>query len=348
LEGIRQAFLTPFLIDGHALDIYSSVGVVVINANERNIEKVVAHADIAMIQAKRSGLETKAIIYDDELGRRHRQVYEVQHALESAFEMEQLVVYYQPIVDVQSGRLVSAEALVRWRHPERGLIVPVDFLPIAVESGQVTRIDWWVLEQTIRQIADWQHQGIFSLEYVSVNMDVQSLIQPDIVERIVQLLNRFEVESSCIRIEVTESSLIKNIDRTRRAIEELYRHGIGCAIDDFGTGYSSLSYLRTFQFEILKIDREFIRDALERVESITMVQTIIQMARQFHCTVVVEGVELPVQREMLANLGVELYYQGFLSSQPLAARMFGKLFLREEGNDAEVPRHYGLLPEQVT
>jgi len=267
------------------------------------------------------------VVYDADLGQRHRRAYEVQYSLEYAIEHHQLEMYYQPIISAGSGELVSAEALVRWHHPEKGLMSPAEFLPIAIETGQIAKVDAWVINRVLNQIAAWKEQGIFMLDYVAINVDTRSLLESNIVGSLLETMHTLKVRGKEIRLEITESSLVDNYEAAQQIIYSLRHHDIGCAIDDFGTGYSSLSYLKKFDFEILKVDREFVRDMLERIENIAMVRTIIEMGRQFNYTVVVEGVETERQLEVIRKIDPNVRIQGYLISPPVAPHIFEEAFL---------------------
>jgi len=328
LEIITKSFMTPYLIDGRKLDVSSSVGAVVINANEFNMEKVIAHADIAMFQAKRKG-QAGITVYDAQLGNLHRKAYEVQYSLEYAIEQDQLQIHYQPIVRAGGGNVVSAEALVRWQHPEKGLLAPAEFLPIAIETGQIAKVDTWVIQRVIEQIAEWKRRGVFDLEYVAINVDTRSLLESNLVGHLLDTMQKHGVQGDEIRLEITESSLVNNHEAAQQVIYSLRYHNIGCAIDDFGTGYSSLSYLKRYDFEILKVDREIVVDMLERVQNIAMLRTIIQMGRQFNYTVIVEGVETQKQYEVIRLMDPQVRIQGYLISPPIPSEAFEEQFLEE-------------------
>lgn len=329
LMEIQKSFSTPFLIDGRKLDAGCSVGAVQIDVNEYNIEKVIAHADIAMFQAKRSGQEG-IVVYNAELGERHRRAYEVQYSLEYAIEQDQLEMFYQPIVRSGTGEVVSVEALVRWRHPEKGLLPPAEFLPIAIETGQIAKVDAWVIGRVLQQISEWKDRGVFSIEYVAINVDTRSLLESDIIGKLLEQMEAYHIRGKEIRLEVTESSLVDNYEVAQQVIHALRYHDIGCAIDDFGTGYSSLSYLKRFDFEILKVDREFVRDMLEKLENIAMVRTIIEMGKQFNYTVIVEGVETDMQRDVIRSIDPDVRIQGYLISRPISPSELETSFLAPE------------------
>lgn len=315
LETIQKSLAAPFFIEGRKLDVGCSVGAVVIDTDEHNMEKVIAHADIAMFQAKRSG-QKGMVVYDAELGERHRKAYAVQHSLEHAIKWNQLEMHYQPIVRSDTGEMVSVEALVRWRHPKKGLLSPEEFLPVAIETGQIAKVDLHTIDEVLQQISEWKNRNIFSIEYVAINVDMRSLLETNIIGQLLEMMERYHIRNEEIRLEITESSLADNFDAAQQIIQALHYHGIGCAIDDFGTGYSSLSYLKRFEFEILKMDREFVQDMLERLENIAMVRTIIDIGQQFNCTVIAEGVETAEQQTIIRSIDPDVLIQGYLTGHP--------------------------------
>ena len=267
------------------------------------------------------------MVYDAELGRHHRRAYEVQYSLEYAIETNQLEMYYQPMVRSGEGAVVAAEALVRWQHPEKGLLSPAEFLPITIETGQIAKVDAWVIQRVLEQVAEWKRRGVFGLEYIAINVDTRSLLESDIVGHLLKNMRRYGIEGDEIRLEITESSLVDKHEAAQQVIDALRYHRIRCAIDDFGTGYSSLSYLKRFDFEILKVDREFVVDMLEREQNIAMLRTIIEMGKQFRYTVVVEGVETQQQYDTIRSIDPEVRVQGYLISPPLPSHAFENQFL---------------------
>ena len=234
--------------------------------------------------------------------------------LRSAVAKGELEVHYQPIVSVAAAQTVGFEALVRWRHPERGLVSPADFIPIAEETGAIIEIDRWVLRQACTQLALWQTDS--TALTLSVNLSSQQLERPDFVAFVRDTLAETGFDAARLHLEITESTLANRAAEVMTALEQLEALGLELHIDDFGTGYSSLSYLQGFPADVLKIDRSFINKLTQNAESARLVQTIVAMAHGLGLCVVAEGVETVEQLEHLRTLGCE-YAQGYLFAKPL-------------------------------
>ncbi len=324
-RNLQEAFASAFLIEEMHLYIKSSIGIVIIEPKSHNIEEIVRYADISMYNAKRKGRDTIAY-YNPQLDAERKKLFKLQHDLHHAIENNQLKLYYQPIVTINDDTLKAAEALVRWEHPTLGLLAPGQFLPLATESGLLDDIGWLVIDIVCQQIAQWKRESLFSLDYISVNIDALQLQRGHFIEKFFTLLDRCGVQASEIKLEITESSLIDNFEQTQEIIQTLKNRGIRCAIDDFGTGYSSLSYLKKFSFSVLKIDREFIKDIMDEPENIFLVESIISIGKKLGYRIVVEGIETEEQKNLLKGIDDTLRYQGFLFSPPLSAVDFKNKF----------------------
>jgi diguanylate cyclase (GGDEF)-like protein/PAS domain S-box-containing protein len=328
MQAIRGCFETPFIVNNHTFDLRCSTGVVAIDPKETNIDKVVAKADVSMLQAKRSNINN-VVLYTDDLEQGECQAYEIHHTLGDAIMEEQLEIFYQPVVRSGDNGTVAAEALVRWRHPQKGLLAPNEFLPVAVRSGQVMQVDTWMLEGVLRQIAAWKRKEAFALKYVSINIDIQSLTEKSFVHNLLEAMKRHGVAAKEIRLEISESSLTENLEKAKKVIQELNLQGLMCIVDDFGTGCLSLFHLKDLPFEAIKIDRVFTQDLTNRIESIFLLQTIIEMAQKFRYNIIVKGIESETQRKVITDLNSEICHQGSLTTQPLAAEIFSNLFLQD-------------------
>ena len=325
-ETIRNAFEEPFVLEGVRLYVKTSIGIVLIEPNFTNVEEIVRHADISMYQAKKQGQEHISF-YNNTLDEERKKVFALQQDLIHALENDGFELYLQPIVNIDDNRINAAEALIRWRHPQRGLLQPTDFIPLAIELGVITEIGWWVLKHVCETISKWKEKGIWRLEYISININAKQLIKENFVEEFFSVLERYDIQMQDIKIEITETSLIDNFELTQQVIHELQKRGIKCVIDDFGTGYSSLSYLKKLSFSVLKIDREFIFDLENDHANETLIRTIIAIAKQFNYKIVVEGIEKEEQREIIKSIDEELSYQGFLISEPLPMEEFAEKFI---------------------
>ena len=328
IELIQDIFDDPFMIEGVRLHIKSSIGIVIIEPGFENIEEIVRHADISMYQAKRHGQDFISY-YNTKLDEERKKIFDLQHQLLTSLQNNELELYFQPIVRIEDDSLFAAEALIRWEHPVNGLMGADEFIPIAIESGIVVDIGWWVLERVCYHIAHWKAEGLWKVDYLSININSKQLLKNNFAEVFIEKLEQYEVKSSEIKIEITETSLIDDFELTQEVILALQEYGIECVIDDFGTGYSSLSYLKKLSFSILKIDREFMHEVENNSENIELINTMINIGKQFNYSVVIEGIETLSQKEIIRKIDNTLYYQGYLMSPPIAEPEFRKKFLKK-------------------
>jgi diguanylate cyclase (GGDEF)-like protein len=282
-------------------------------------------SDMAMYVAK-SGGKGRLEVFQPSHHTAHVERDAVRAELSGALDGEQLELHYQPIVCLESQQIVGFEALLRWRHPERGLISPLDFIPLAEETGLIVPIGRWVLQEATRQAAEWQNRSPLGRLRMSVNVSVRQFQHPDLVGDVADALQRSGLEPSLLTLEITESLFAQDIEETTRKIELLKAKGIRLALDDFGTGYSSLSYLRRFPIDTLKIDKSFIDGVTTSLEGHAVVAAITQLGQTLHLEVVAEGVESDEQVEVLRALGCPLG-QGYHFARPLNAGDAVKLML---------------------
>jgi len=324
---IQNAFRDTFAIDDMKLTLSTSMGVVIIEPKTYNIDEIIRYADIAMYQAK-SSVGENISYYDTHLDEERKKLFTLQHDLIYATENNEMKVYLQPLVTMQDERLVAAESLLRWEHPTLGMLSPSEFIPIAIETGLISDITWWLVEEVSKYIHEQKRQKHWHLNYISINVNAKQLLLDHFVTEFLELLKKYGLNTSEIMIEVTERSLIDNFEDTRDVINSLRQAGVKCAIDDFGIGYSSLSYLKKLSFDTLKVDMEFIKDIETRPDDITLVKTILEIGKQFNYHIVVEGIEEEKQKELLLEIDKELVYQGFLFSKPVPCEVFTEKFLR--------------------
>jgi diguanylate cyclase (GGDEF)-like protein len=324
-ESINSIFTKAFIIEDLHLHISTSMGVIILEPNYMNIEEVVRHADITMYQAKNSN--ENVAYYNELLDVAQKELFNLQHDLAYAEGLEEFEMYFQPIVHMHNDSLCAAEALIRWNHPKKGMLSPDAFIPLSIKAGLLSQITWWVLDNVCSQIVKWKKLNCWNLEYISINVNAQQLIENNFAVEFLYRLNKYGINTEDIVIEITERSLIDNFDNTQGVINELRSHGIRCAIDDFGIGYSSLSYLKKLSFHTLKIDREFVKDIEFNPEEITLVSTILDIGRQFNYNIVIEGIEDKKQKDLLLGLDSNLRYQGYYCSKPIDAEEFRKTFL---------------------
>ena len=309
-----EAVGRPFEIAHRQVQISGSVGIVVYPDHGRG-DKLVANADAAMYAAKRAGGGTYAM-FESHMDIGALEELNLQNDLRHAVELRQLQLYYQPKVDGRDGRISGVEALLRWNHPERGMILPGVFIPIAERFGLIKGLGDWVIEEACCQMHAWAVAGMRMR--VAINLSVHQLRQDDLVARIQQALDRYHVEASQLLCEITESVAMDDIKATHRAFDGLGRRGVYLSIDDFGTGYSSLSYLRKLPARQLKIDQSFVKDLEVDSDARAVVDAVVRLAHALGLDVVAEGVESAGQRDILLKLGCD-ELQGFFFAQPMPA-----------------------------
>jgi EAL domain-containing protein (putative c-di-GMP-specific phosphodiesterase class I) len=246
--------------------------------------------------------------------------------------MNQFELHYQPKVETATDDFHSCEALIRWRHPERGLIMPDDFIPLAEECGLISAIGEWVLREVCRQCKAWQHDGLPRIR-VAVNVSAAQFRQGNLLAVIRQAVSEAGLDPRFLELELTESAVMTHPEESAAMLEELSSMGVLVSVDDFGTGYSSMSYLRRFPIDNLKIDRGFVKDLMTRADDASIVKAIISLAHSLRLKVVAEGVETPEQLDSLKSMGCD-QYQGFHFSPPLSAADFGALMRKREEPDA--------------
>jgi diguanylate cyclase (GGDEF)-like protein len=319
---IQQALSISFNLLGQEVYTTMSIGIALASDYEQ-VSDMLRDAETAMHQAKARGKARYEVFGHDmhgELMSRLKMETDLRHACERA----ELFVDYQPIVSLESRTLIGFEALVRWRHPEFGLVPPKDFIPVAEETGQILTIGQTVLESACRQAREWQQTYPTAPPlFVSVNLSVKQFNQPGLVENIAELLERFQLPPRCLKLEITESVFSDNIEAAVGLLTQLRETGVQLSIDDFGTGYSSLSYLQRFPIDTLKIDRSFVTQMMENEENLAIVRTIVALAQNLGMDVVAEGVETEDQLKLLRKLECE-NGQGFLFSTPLGGGQLNK------------------------
>jgi diguanylate cyclase (GGDEF)-like protein/PAS domain S-box-containing protein len=320
-EKILASVCQPFVLAGRECLSTSSIGITVFGDRTDTIDDVLQQADIAMYQAKAAGRNTLRF-FAPALQAAINTRAAMEDELRQAIGTGQIEVYYQP--QVQSGALIGAEALLRWIHPQRGFLPPMDFIPLAEETGLILPLGNWVLETACRQIASWSQRQETAHITVAVNISARQLRQPDFVDQVLGALERAGANPRNLDLELTESMLLDNIDEVIAKMTALKSHGLRFSLDDFGTGYSSLSYLKRLPLDQLKIDRAFVHDMLVDVTSGAIAQTVISLSKAMGLAVMAEGVETEQQRDFLASLGCHTF-QGFLFSPPLSLKEFEML-----------------------
>lgn len=322
LSKIISALNSPITVNNRELFLTASIGITIYPIDKSNTETLLRNADIAMYQAKENGNNNYQFYAADMTAIAHEKLL-LEEALQYAVEREELVLHYQPQVNLISGKITGMEALVRWNHPEHGLISPLKFIPLAEETGLILPIGVWVLRTASRQMKLWQTQGYTSLR-MAVNLSSRQFRESNVLKVVKTVLDEFSLETRFLELELTESMLLKDVDKTIKTLISLRESGLQFSIDDFGTGYSSLSYLRKFPISVLKIDRSFVTDINDDPGAASIVKTIIQMAHTLDMKVVAEGVETREQLIFLRDNHCDSI-QGYYFSKPVPAEEFTKL-----------------------
>ncbi|MGY2261266.1 phosphodiesterase DibA [Pseudomonas sp. SDO55104_S430] len=312
IDGLKEAF--P--IDGHQLFINTSIGISLFPADALSAEQLLRNADSALFKAKSAGRNDYAL-YTEELTAHAQQRVETSFELRHALDQQQLRVYYQPVHELRSGRLIGVEALVRWEHPQRGLVSPAEFIPIAERTGLIAEIDAWVMQQACRQMCQWQQAGR-GLAFVAVNISSRLFARRELYEQVARVLHETGLDPACLELEVTESAVMEDPEV---ALEQMYRLrelGVQLAIDDFGTGYSSLLRLKRLPVQKLKIDQGFVAGLPWDEDDAAIVRVIIALAQSMGMQVHAEGIEQAEQAAFLLEQGSELG-QGYWFGRPVPA-----------------------------
>ncbi len=322
---IKSIFSEPCIVDELYLHVKTSIGIVILEPGSRDTEEIIRHADLTMYQAKNAINHTS--YYNPSLDKKQKELFTLQQNLVYATMHEELKLFFQPVVQMKDEKLLSAEVLLRWQHPQKGLLAPEVFIPLAIKAGLLSKITWWLIESVCQQITRWKKEGIWNLKYIAININSAQLIENNFAQEFFSKLKKYNISTEEIMIEITERSLIDSFVNTQGVINDLRSHGVKCAIDDFGTGYSSLSYLKKLSLHTLKIDREFIKDIGRSPKELTLVSTILDIGRQFDYNIIIEGIESEQQKKLLLELDEELSYQGYFFSKPIHADDFTRKYM---------------------
>jgi len=323
-EDIRTILQEPFHLDGHEIFTSASIGIVISNARFKNANDLLRGADTAMYAAKTNG-RRRHEFFDEQMYSKAVAMMGLESDLRRAIDRKEFSVFYQPILSVQTQKLVGFESLVRWKHPEQGYVSPSRFIPLAEDSGMMVPIGDWVFENVCQQVMEWKRQGVVqSGFYVSINVSARQLHQPDFVTNIKEVLRKCDLDPELVRIEITETVLLDENEVVLANLEALKRLNLQLYLDDFGTGYSSLSLLRKLDIEKLKIDQSFVRQLENDGESREIVQGVIGLSHNLGIDVIAEGVETLEVFNKLKELGCD-YVQGYYFSRPVCAEEAVKL-----------------------
>ncbi|PSB02085.1 putative bifunctional diguanylate cyclase/phosphodiesterase [Merismopedia glauca] len=314
---ISSALAKPFSVEGNLIYLTASIGITINHLGDPGgAAQLLQQAHIALYQAKLQG-RGQCKFYSPEINAQLQERLALENELHGALDRGEMVVFYQPLIDLDSGKLTALEALVRWQHPTRGLVSPAKFIPIAEANGMIINLGEWVLQTACAQNRAWQLAGFPPIR-ISVNLSARQFEQPDLVQVVERILQETELEPSYLELEVTESFLMNDIDNSVKILKELRNIGLWVALDDFGTGYSSLNYLKRFPLDMLKIDRSFVNDVTSNSDSAAVTDAIIALAKSLRLNITAEGVETKEQLDYLQNRGCN-EGQGFYFCRPVPA-----------------------------
>jgi diguanylate cyclase (GGDEF)-like protein len=330
VERIKAALNLPFAVDDHELFLTISIGVGLCPDDGSDVQTLLKNAGSALNRAREHGGDTYQF-YNEEMNAKALQRLALETALRRALEQEEFEVFYQPQIETDSGRIVGMEALVRWPHSELGMIPPADFIPVAEDTGLIVPLGEWILRTACLQTRSWHDEGFTALR-VSVNLSARQFQQQNLSETVIRILQETGLNANDLELELTESSIMRNIESAIKTLGELKAMGVTISIDDFGTGFSSLGYLKSLPIDVLKIDKSFVRDVTTNPDDASLAMAIITLAHNLRLRVIAEGVETEEQLKFLHLLRCD-EWQGYLFSKPVPADVFGRLLA---GKDAFV------------
>ena len=343
-ELIKNKISAPFSLSGRQVFTSFSIGIAMGSAEYEAAEDILRDADIAMYHAKEANKDF--VVFDKKMHTRAVTLLQLETDLRTAIEHDQLCVYYQPIIGLGSMKLFGFEALIRWNHPQRGLIPPGEFIPVSEETGLIVPLTLWILRHSCQQMIEWQKISPDNKDLViSVNLSGKHFAQKDLVEQIKTILDETKINPACLKLELTESAVMENAESVISMLKQIRDLGIQLSIDDFGTGYSSLSYLHRFPINTLKVDRSFVSTMEDGSENGEIVRTVIALAKTLKLNVVAEGIETIHQLHQLRILGCE-YGQGYLFSRPVPTDEAERLLEDKARWENIIPNHT-LLPVQT-
>lgn len=336
-QHILELLNQPYSKISDELNITASIGIAVHSIDGDCAETLIAHAYSALQQAKQKSCNTYQF-YSQELIAALQKRLALARDLRQAIEKEELFLHYQPRIDWRSNQMVGVECLVRWQHPTLGLISPMEFIPIAEETGLIVPIGEWILREACKQNKVWQAL-VRSPFTVAVNLSARQIEHPGLVDSIQQILKETELSPDLLELEVTESLLIENTDETFAVLQAIHKQGIALALDDFGTGYSSLNYLRKYPFDILKIDQSFVRDIVHSQDAAEVTRAIVALAKGLQLDLIAEGVETQEQLTQIKSYDCH-EIQGYFFSPPISANELTQLLIR--------PKSWGGQPKETS
>ena len=334
-ERINKQLAMTYLLNGNEVFTSASIGITMSTHGYVNADDMLRDADAAMYRAKAQGKSCYAL-FDRQMHQQATSLLHIEIDLRRAVERSEFVLHYQPIACLRTGTIRGFEALLRWQHPERGMVSPADFIPVAEETGLIVPMGEWALREACRRTRDWHRQTGNDQLTISVNISAKQFAQPDLVSKIRGILDETGLDPRRLNLEITESVVMQNVESATNMLAQIRRLGVALSLDDFGTGYSSLSYLHRFPISTLKIDRSFVSRIAENNENAEIVRTIIMLARNLGMKTVAEGVESMLQLTSLAELDCDSA-QGYLFSRPVDADALTKLLMTRNSFDLSAP-----------
>lgn len=347
-ERLYKELIVPFDIDGYEIFVEVSIGIAVGTQEYNKPEDLLRDAELAMSEAKKHN-KSHYQLFNQSMHRRAMTTLQLENDLRKAIKRQEFVLHYQPIVSLVDSKMKGFEVLVRWQHPEKGLVSPGEFIPLAEDSGLIVSLGAWVLREACLQMRNWQLQFTnISSWKISVNISSKQLAQPNFVEQVKQILQETQLSANNLKLEVTESCLVEDSISTIAILKELKALGIEFSLDDFGTGYSSLSYLHQFPFDTLKIDRSFVNSIEGNSEKLGIIRAIITLARNLGMDTIAEGIETINQLNQLKTLKCQ-YAQGYFLSKPLNKEILENLIVTEisDINQSVIDNNSFMFEEQV-
>jgi EAL domain-containing protein (putative c-di-GMP-specific phosphodiesterase class I) len=326
---VLSALVQPVTIQGQECRVTASIGICMFPSEAQDEVSLMKNADIAMYRAKEDG-KNNYKFYSEEMNVHTFERLALETSLRRGLERNEFLLHYQAKLDLNTGRITGVEALVRWQHPEMGLVPPAQFIPLAEETGLIVAIGRWVLHTACAQCVTWQKQGLPPVR-IAVNLSARQFADDDLVQDIAETLKSTGLEPGLLELELTESMVIQNTERAGRVLGEIKAMGVRLAIDDFGVGYSSLTHLKRFPIDTLKVDRSFIRDLPTDAEDKAITEAIIAMGKSLDLTVVAEGVETEEQQAFLREHDCD-EMQGFFFSKPIPGDAFAELLRQRTQN----------------
>jgi diguanylate cyclase (GGDEF)-like protein len=339
---IRATLHQPFSLKAHEVITTASIGIAVYPTDASDTEALIKFADTAMYRAKDAGRDTYHF-FTAEMDARAQRRLDLENALRKAVDNNEFVLHYQPKVQISTGRIVGAEALIRWNRPGHGVVSPAEFIPLLEETGMIVRVGAWVIDTACKQIAEWARSGP-GLIHLAVNVSGRQFSDGGLESVVMNAIRESGIEPDLLELELTESSLMENVERTIVTLQRLKEKGIQISIDDFGTGYSSLAYLKRFPIDKLKIDIAFIRDITTNPDDAAIALAVIGMAHSLELDVVAEGVETAAQLSYLSRHGCD-QIQGYYFSRPLPAQEFAQMLT--EGRTLTFPSGEAAVPPRT-